>query len=208
MTGDAGVVSASNARLVIAAGKHYLFAIKENFNKLLPLARGLLAHAPVLAETRERAQGMTVWRTLRRVVVPNGVTFPGATQFICVTQTKMDDCGHTIEEERIFLTSIPVGELSDARLLKLVRLHWRIENGANWTADLILKEDTQHPCAVNNAIIVVSWLRMLAFNLLTLARVSASGAGRTLVRWRRAQDLLYAALLGPVPQEQPTLDLV
>ena len=53
VTGDAGLTSAANARAVREAGKHYLFAVKENFQRLHDVMWVALGTAPVVVTARE-----------------------------------------------------------------------------------------------------------------------------------------------------------
>ena len=112
----------------------YLFQLTGNVSCLYPMARALLALAPVTAESTERAKGMQVYRDLRRVNVPSEVDFPGAKQLIGVHEIRIEDDGSVETEDRVFITAVPWEELSSNELHNLVRLHWVIENGCNWTA--------------------------------------------------------------------------
>jgi hypothetical protein len=168
VTYDAGMTSRESARLVCGYGKKYLAALKRNFGKLYPRAETLLAGMLVVASSEERAGGKLVKRELRRVTFPVDYDFPGAAELWGVRQICTDAAGTVETEDRIFI--VPEHSLDDDKRLRLVRLHWGIENGANWTADVILKEDTRTPCAAGNGVLVMSWLRLLAFNLLSVFR--------------------------------------
>jgi predicted transposase YbfD/YdcC len=196
VTVDAGMTSAANARLVREAGKHYLMALKENFHRLYGKAWMALAVAPVKVRKRERAKGEWVDRELRVVDMPPEEDFPGARQRVWVRQWRMKDNGLPKVETRLFLTSVARGQLSEERLLTLVRRHWGIENGPNWTADVVLKEDTASPSLRGKAPLVLSWLRPLAFNLLGLVRTHLP-----------ARDGMPAGLLGlaALPRSLATL---
>jgi len=196
VTGDAGLASATNANKVLELGKVYLFQIKGNFSKLYPFAQSLLDEAAVVAYTKERYQGAEVRRELRRVKVPANVSFPGATQFLSVRQVRTGADGSVETEDRIYITATPWRELSPNRLLQLVRLHWVIENGANWTADMIFEEDNRRPCNQGFGPNVVSWLMLLAYNLVSVFRAHLPQKDRLLVSWERARELIYQALLG------------
>jgi hypothetical protein len=195
VTGDAGLTSGNNARLVGQLGKTYLFQLKANFGKLFPLAQTLLADQPLVAQTSERAYGKTVIRQLRRVIVPAEVTLPDAIQLIGVRQIRVSDDGITEAENRVFVSSIPWDELSPERLLVLVRLHWQIENGPNWTADVMLKEDSHCPCSAGFAPVVLSWLTMLAYNLVAVFRAHVPRRDNRPMPWKRVIDWFYQLLL-------------
>jgi len=195
VTGDAGLPSSTNAQLVVDHDKCYLWQIKGNFGVLYPQALEMLDNSPVLATTTVRAQGKEVRREIRRVKVPDDVTFPGATQFIAVRQIRTSEDGTQECEDRVYITAIPWQELSPKMLLKMVRLHWQIENGANWTTDMILQEDSRRPCNKGFGPIIVSWLLVLAYNLIAVFRAHLPTKDRLPQRWQRVQEVFYQALL-------------
>jgi len=195
VTGDAGLASHSNAAKVLEHKKMYLWQIKGNFSKLYPLASKLLSASPLEAQTSEAYQGSTVTRQLRRITVPENVKFAGATQFVGVRSIRTDKSGTTITEDRVFITSIPKDELSPKRLLKLVRLHWGIENNCNWTVDMIFEEDSRRPCNLENGPIVITWLLLFAYNLVAIFRAHLPLKDRLPERWERARELIYQAFL-------------
>jgi len=207
VTMDAGMTSAANARVVREAGKHYLMALKENFHRLHDKAWVALAVAPVKVRVRERAKGEWVERELRGVDRPPEEDFPDAQQWVWVRQTRTRDSGLPKVETRLFLTSIPNGQLSPERMLTLVRRHWGIENGPNWTADVVLEEDTASPSLRGNAPLVLSWLRVLAYNLLALVRTHLPARDGRPQSFARTMEVLYQGLLGlaVLPESLATL---
>ena len=195
LTVDAGMTSAENAHSVREWGKHYLFALKMNFKRLFKAAQTLTAGLEPVAVTTERAGGCLVRRELRRARVGAECNYRDGTEYWNVRQVKTDADGRVTVENRFYITSIPVDELSDAECLGLVRLHWGIENGPNWTADVIFKEDDHTPCAAGNGVLIMAWLRSLAYNLLSVFRAHLPQKDRRLERWRRAAELLRDALV-------------
>jgi hypothetical protein len=195
ITVDAGLASAHNAKLVISLGKVYVFGIKGNFRRLFPVAQQLLKDAEVVACTSERAQGCWVVRELRRVHIPESEKFPGATQLWGVRQIRTTNDGRVETEDRVFITNAPWDELLPESILKLVRLHWGIENNANWTADLVFAEDTQCPCRAGKGVLVLSWLRLLAYNVVAVFRAHLPKRDRYMRAWERCRELIYQAWL-------------
>ncbi len=195
ITVDAGESSAHNARVCLELKKDYLFAIKGNFPKLFPLCQKLLKDAKVAAFTEEREQGFLVRREIRVVQTTGEIEFPGAAQICGVRHIKTSTDGTQTTEDRVFLTSATSQRLEPAALLKLVRLHWGIENNANWTADMIFQEDTKSSCKVGNGIIVLSWLRMLSYNLVAVFRAHLKNNGNRPQCWARAIELIYQAFI-------------
>jgi hypothetical protein len=207
VTVDAGMTSAANARVVREAGKHYLMALKENFHRLHDKAWVALAAAPVKVRVSERAKGEWVERELRAVDMPPEEDFPGARQWVWVRQRRTKDGGLPKVETRLFLTSIPSGQLSPEQMLTLVRRHWGIENGPNWTADVVLEEDTASPSLRGKAPLVLSWLRVLAYNLLALVRTHLPARDGRPASFARTMEVLYQGLLGlaVLPESLATL---
>ena len=207
VTGDAGLTSAANARAVRKAGKHYLFALKENFSRLHDVAWVALATAPVQVRVREKARGEWVERELRVTPVPETEEFPEAKQWVWVRSTREREGRLPEVETRLFLTSIPSRELSAEQLLTVVRGHWGIENGPNWTVDMVLEEDTASASLRGQAPVVLSWLRLLAYNLLTLVRTHLPPKDGRPVSFARTQEVLYQGLLGlaVLPERLATL---
>jgi predicted transposase YbfD/YdcC len=196
VTADAGMTSADNARAVRKHKKHYLFALKKNHPRLFNKAFLELANAPMRVRTLERARGADVERALRVVDMPEGEDFPDARQILWVRQKTFRPGRLPVTEWRLFITSIPRQRMSDERLLQWVRRHWGIEHGANWTADVILKEDTASPSYRGQAPMVLSWLRTLAYNLAALVRTHLPRCDKRPASYHRTLEVLYQALLG------------
>jgi hypothetical protein len=191
---DAGMTSRENAHKVIQLGKDYLFAIKGNAGRIHEVAQKLLASRPVLARTEERQGGKLVIRELRRCTVPADCDYEGAREIFCITQTRRR--GRDVEREaRFFLSSSAPASLSDDRALALVRLHWGIENGPNWTMDMMWDEDTRGPCMREQGVLAMSWLRILAYNLTATVRAHLPKKDRLPASWSDAMDHVFASLL-------------
>ena len=62
----------------------------------------------------------------------------GIQQLWRVRQQTFTDGMLKAEDVRYFLSSMPPTLLSPTQQLDLVRLHWGIENGHNWTMDVAL----------------------------------------------------------------------
>lgn len=195
VTTDAGIISEDNAHEVLQAGKHYLFALKKNFKWLYRHALTLLNQpdVDVAVEYKEWYRGELVIRQLRRVSVHSDV-FPGVQQFLHVTKTRIDRRGHKRVGVRLYVTSIPPDELTPKQLLLLPRLHWGIENGPNWTTDVVLDEDRHCPCKKRNGPIAMSWLNVIAYNLLAVFRAHLPKVDGWRLRWRRVCELVYQVM--------------
>ena len=147
VTADAGLACRENSTMVRGAKKHFLWSLKGNQEKLQELAESRFAGrlGPVLAQTDDRRSGFWEKRELHAVTVTPeekaAVDFPHAEQLWRVRQQKGHGSRVVSEEMRYFVTSLPQGRYKPEKELALVRLHWGIENGHNWTMDMALLED-------------------------------------------------------------------
>jgi hypothetical protein len=199
VTGDAGLGCRENASVTLGARKHYLFSLKGNQPTLEAAAEELFASRPnrVLATSREHRSGAVMSRELSAVEVVGHpeVVFPGAKQFWRVVQQSRIGSHLLSEEVRYFITDLDAESFGAERALALVRLHWGIENGANWTMDAVLREDDVQPCQQRReAIAVISWLRVLGYNLLSAFRACAPKRDRLPQSWARSMERLRDVL--------------
>lgn len=100
--------------------------------------------------TTDHRNGATILRELRTVTVSDvpELNFPGLKQLWSLRR-EVTLNGATVpvsDEVRYFVSSIPPTLLTPTQQLDLVRLHWGIENGQNWTMDVALSEDDVQPC--------------------------------------------------------------
>jgi hypothetical protein len=205
VTGDAGLCARENAEVVADCDCWYLFGLKGNQPHLYRLAcehQHYSLNEP-LARTAEKYRGSTVARELfaRTVAGDPEADIQDAQQLWYVCQTTYGPQGHcTTVEQRYFVTSIPAGVLTRDEELALVRMHWSIENGCNWTMDVMLGEDDAQPCQVSRASIeTVSWLRIIGYNAVSAWRQLAPRKDNKPVAWERAMETLrYAFLFAPV----------
>ncbi len=136
--------------------------------------------------------GWNGWTHLRQVVV--------------VEQTTRHRDGKEKVELRYFITNATTGMLTPWQLLKLVRLHWSIENDCNWTFDMQFGEDDGAWCTQQKATLVLGALRMIAYNMLQWLRkvhlvVRRERVPDTPWPWRSLFELMHRYLLA-VSQER------
>lgn len=201
VTGDAGLCARENAALVTELGRWYLFGLKGNQPHLHDLARDHRHYSigNPLAQTTERYRGHVIVRELyaRDVAGDPEADIEAAQQlwYVCQT-TYLPDGECTAVEQRYFVSSIPTGTLSRDEELMLVRMHWSIENGCNWTMDVMLGEDDSQPCqASKDSIETVSWLRIIGYNAVSAWRQQSPRRDQKPISWNRAMETLRDALL-------------
>lgn len=209
VTVDAGMTCRENALVIRGQRKHYLMALKGNQPALHALAAPLFRSAEQTPRicTDERRNGARVFRELYTVKVenlPQEVSFPDAAELWCVCQISQPVPGSTAKpttETRYFISSMPSSMLTPSEKLKLVRLHWGIENGHHWTLDVPMEEDEVQPCQASRAAIeVVAWLRVIAFNLISVWRAGSSTNASVKMSWARAMEQLRDALIHPAAE--------
>lgn len=198
-TGDAGLTCRENAALVRELGKDYCFALKGNQPSLNALAQSRLSAAPAELRLEQKGNGRHILRELVRVpleATEERLGFIDARQLWRVRQTSFKANTPPVLEDRYFVTSLGWKELEPAHILALVRLHWGIENGHNWTMDAILGEDDSQPCQRGrDSIEVIAWLRILAYNLVAAWRARAKPKDKRPMPWRRVIEMLRDALV-------------
>ncbi len=173
ITTDAGMTSINNATLVHNSNKAYVMALKGPQQELLLEAQrllGSLRKAEVETDW-ERYQGKSIQRRLFRTNEMAGYHgWSHLRQVWRIEQITKSDDGKIEREQRYFLTSLPWGRLSALQCLLLIRGHWRIENDCFETLDLQWNEDSVPWCSQGIAVEVLSWFRLMAYNLLQTAR--------------------------------------
>lgn len=182
-TFDAGFTSLANATRVDEDGYGYVMALKENQPELLREAKRVLE--PVAAEgkaeavTWDRDHGQWVRRSLYRTSeIAGWLNWTHLRQAWLVRTEKFAGeqrpaAGAQAQEveDRYFLTNLLWNRLKGEGILALVRAHWGIENQGFRTLDLEWEEDYGRPwCSQGWAVDVVGYLRLLAYNVLQLAK--------------------------------------
>ncbi len=175
LTADAGMTSKANADKIHAAHKGYVLALKDNQPELHAEAQRLLlplvGNKPDAETPWELYQGKKVRRRLYRTTEIAGYhDWDHLRQAWLVEQTTESPDGKITVENRFFLTNLTTGRLSPAQILLVVRGHWGIENDCFWSLDTQWNEDAVPWCSSGRAVEIVSWLRLMAYNLLQLAR--------------------------------------
>ena len=209
ITYDAGGFSRANADAVIAAGKDYLFALKDEHRAMCKLAVELLAVENVIARTEDVLDNnTTVVRSLRLLradpswsygdgKTPEQSVWPHAKAFLAVEYVKVKHGAIVERDERVFVSSYDPTRLTPPQWLRLVRSHWGIESSHHTLDTAFAEDDRPWIEADPQGMLAVLLLRRIAYTLLALFRVaSRSDEGRA-IRWRAlltwVRDVLVAA---------------
>jgi predicted transposase YbfD/YdcC len=163
---DAGFTSAKNAQAIVDYGYRYIFALKDpRVHTVTRVAMELLSDqkSPDKVE-EEQVNGKYITRCLYRCDVPKVKGWLHATQLWRVQKTTRSISSGKVQiEDHYYVTNIPPKKLSNSQVLKAIRLHWSIENDANWIMDTVWKEDSR-PFA-NCALEAISLMRIMAYNI-------------------------------------------
>ncbi len=216
---DAGGFSRANADAVVAAGKDYLFALKDEHRSMCRLADELLAVENVIDRTEDVLDDeTTVVRSLRLLradpswsygdgKTPEESVWPHAKAFLSVEYVKVQHGMVGERDERMFVSSYDPKRLTPAQWLLLVRSHWGVENQNHHTLDTAFAEDDRPWIEADaNGMLVVLLLRRIAYTLLALFRAVTlrSDEGRA-TRWKDLLAWVRDALVAATPEH--TMDL-
>jgi Transposase DDE domain len=214
VTTDAGLTSLANANRVHQANKAYVMALKGPQQELLAEAERLLGtlRKPEAETPRERYKGKWIRRRIFRTYEIAGYNeWTHLRQVWRVEQITEYDCGKVEREQRYFLTSLTKGRLTAEQCFLVVRGHWRIECDCFETLDLQWNEDSVPWFSGGVAIEVLSWFRLMAYNLLQLARRRhlraklSDGSFETPSQWQRLFEWVKQAWLLPIPPKAKTV---
>jgi hypothetical protein len=211
VTYDAGALSRANADAVVAAGKDYLFALKNEHRTMFKLATELLDPHDVAAQTVDVLDSeTTVTRTLTLLSAdpswsygddkgPEDSVWRHARTFLGVEYLKTRGSEVIARDARMFVTSVDRERLTPAQWLLLVRSHWGVENNNHHTLDTAFSEDDRPWIeADEHGMLAVLLLRRIAYTLLALYRaVTLRSDENRATRWaallRQVRDVLVAA---------------
>ena len=206
---DAGACSQENAIAVRGYGQHYLLGLKGTQPTLLAEAErllGALGPERAVATSEDRiGGGFTVVR--RAYLTTEMERFAGWDHLrtvIRVESETLDAPGRRIKyESRYFVSSLPAARLTPQQWLRVVRLHWGLENGCHWTLDKAFEEDN-HPWieADPKGALALVLLRRIAYTLLSLFRsVTQRSDERRKTPWKDLMRDLYVALVSATAEQ-------
>jgi hypothetical protein len=180
---DAGGFSRANADAVVAAGKGYLFALKDEHRTMCKLADELLAAETALDRTEDVLDNeTTVVRSLRLLradpswsygdgKTPQHSVWPHAKAFLSVEYVKVQHGAVVERDDRMYVSSLDPQRLTTAQWLLLVRSHWGVENNNHHTLDSAFAEDDRPWIEADpHGMLAVLLLRRIAYTLLALYR--------------------------------------
>jgi predicted transposase YbfD/YdcC len=216
VTYDAGASSEANGRVVVDAGKDYMFHLRNESRYMYRMAEELLDPDDVVAQTEDTLDNSTtVTRKLSRVAVERHWNYGRATEkerrlkrpeeciwkhtrtFLRIESVKERE-GEIIEHDvRLYNSSLRHDALTPEQWMHLIRAHWGVENNNHHTFDVAFEEDdrpwiTGDPRGMLNVLL----LRRIAYTLLTLFRsVTQRSEDKRVIRWKALLRWVHSTLL-------------
>ena len=205
---DAGACSLANATLVRTKMLHYLFGLKGTQPTLFTEAKRVLEHLPAEKANAWSEDVVGAHTVIRRVFVTEEMAgfdvWSHLVTTIRIESERLTRKGTRVAyENRYYITSLRRDELSDAQWLRLIRLHWGVENNCHNTFDTALKED-DHPwiTASPQGALAVLLLRRIAYNFLTLFRtVTQRAEERRGTPWKDLIRTVYNAVIAATAEQ-------
>jgi hypothetical protein len=191
---DAGACSLENATLVRELGLHYLFGLKSTQPTLLAEAKRLLERRPASDADAQTEDVVGANLVTRRLYITEEMAGYGDWTHLCTvlrieSETRTRDGKLLAYDNRYRISSLSRVALSGANWLRVVRLHWAVENQCHHTFDTVFREDDKpwiQDCP--RGALAVLLLRRVAYNLMALFRsVTQRSEERRAIPWR---DLL------------------
>ena len=207
VTTDAGNTSLLVADKIIDQGWDYFLQIKSEHGKLYSEAvrtLGSKAEAKADFSQVDQQNGKLISYHLWQYDQSEQgyLKWTHARQLVRVQRTVEDPhTGQKTFGTRFYVCNRTGKELRAKRCLKTSRAHWRCEDEMHWTADTQLNEDrrrlawSRHP----NGVFVVSVLRMIALNILAVARkLSRLGYSLEVPTWQQVAEHFLLVLCGSI----------
>jgi predicted transposase YbfD/YdcC len=203
ITYDAGGCSETNAQAVRDKGLHYLFSLKK-FQKLIydeaSLVLRTLDVSYAVAETEDVLGSFTVKRRLYITDKMHGARgWEHLETVLRVESVKTrNDTGQVEhQQDRYFLSSLPLSRLTKPQWLKLVRMHWRVENNCHRTWDVDFKEDERQWITTSpQGHAVMTVLRRIAYNLMAIFRCRTQRSeDKRITPWRDVIRWFYNTMI-------------
>jgi len=199
-TMDALLTQAKIAEQIVAGGGDYVMIVKGNQPQLQMAIASLFDQPSASTKSRPQAQTIDVGHgriESRRLIASDSLAgydyWPGLAQVFQIhRQVVQKKTGLERTEVVYGVTSLNEQQAEPARLLRLVRGHWLIENRSHWVRDVTFDEDRSQ-VRVGNIPQVMAALRNTAIGLL---RVTGETNIASACRRLAAQPWAALALVG------------
>lgn len=204
ITADALHTQRSFAEAVLAAGGDYVLIAKENQPQLCDDIRTLFQEPQVVRETLTQATTIDLAHgriEVRHLIASSALVgytpWPGLQQvFQLERSVTIKKTGQRRHEIVYGVTSLLPQQANAARLLSLVRGHWRIENRLHWVRDVTFDEDRSTVRCGSTPQVMAA----LRNTVIALARLAGHTNIAAACRHYAARPWVALALLGIYPE--------
>ncbi len=207
VSADAGSCSEENGAHVRLKKLHYIFGLKGSQPMLHTEARALLAR-----RTAGESDAVTVdirgnHEVTRRLYISREMAgFLDWTHLRTTLRVESEivdiETGEVVKQKeedvnRYFISSLDGDGLTAAQWLKLVRMHWGVENNCHNTWDVAFEEDDRRWIVADpKGAMNVMLLRRLAYNMLALFRaVTQRSEEKRMTPWKDILRWVYNTLI-------------
>lgn len=211
LTTDAGNTSLGVASQIKGYAWDYFCQIKSEHGEIWTEALRVLGRkqdneADCTAADKQNGKLVTYHLWQHDLSEQGWLDWTHARQLVRVQRTVVDPTtGAKTVGNRYYVSNRTTTAQPPESCLHISRGHWRCENETHWTADAELQEDrrrlawSRHP----NGVFVVSVLRMIALNILAMARkLSRIGYSLETPSWQQVAEHFLLVLCGSILQTE------
>jgi predicted transposase YbfD/YdcC len=191
VTMDAMHTLAETAELILERGADWALTVKRNQPTLRRALKALPWRDVPCRVERSKGHGRRETRTVKAVVAPAWVEFPGAAQILQIRRSWISRDGKRHTETCYVVCSVDTAQADPLTVAGWVRGHWRVETRLHWVRDVDWDEDRSQ-VRTGNAPRAMATLRNTIISLLRLAGWDNIAAG---LRWCSRDPLRTAQLL-------------
>jgi predicted transposase YbfD/YdcC len=167
VTLDAMHTQTDTAQMIVDRGGDYVLTVKGNQPGLLRQLKTLPWRDVPTRTYTQRGHGRTATRTVKALVKPAWIEFPGCAQVLQIRRTVTRKGRRSVEVVHL-ACSVPMERAQPLTVASWVQGHWSVEVGLHWVRDVTFDEDrSQVRCG--NGPTVMATLRNMAITVLRLA---------------------------------------
>lgn len=169
ITIDAMHTQTDTAQAITVAGADYVLTVKGNQPRLRDQLKDLPWKQVPASSVRERTRGGWTTRSIKVLVAPAWISFPGTRQVAQLRRTRTVK-GKRTTEVVYLITSAGHLTAPPQVLAAWVRGHWGIENRLHWVRDVTFDEDRSQ-VRTGTSPRIMATIRNVAISLIRLAGI-------------------------------------
>ncbi|MDR1079172.1 MAG: ISAs1 family transposase, partial [Propionibacteriaceae bacterium] len=167
VTLDAMHTQDDTAQMIVERGGDYVLTVKGNQPKLRDELKALPWRDVPSSTYTERGHGRVATRTVKALVTPAWIEFPGCAQVLQVRRTVTRKGRRTVEVAYL-ICSVPMEQAQPLTVAAWIQGHWGVEVRLHWIRDVTFDEDRSQVRRGNGPTVMAA-LRNMAITALRLA---------------------------------------